>query len=111
MPIIGEVEGRSCIMIDDMVDTANTLCEAARALKERGAQKVIATCTHPVLSGPAIERISGSALDELLVTNSIPLSAEGAACDMITQLSVAELLAESIRRISTGDSISNLFID
>lgn len=111
MHIIGEVDGRSCILIDDMVDTANTLCEAARALKERGAVKVIATCTHPVLSGPAIERISGSALDELLVTNSIPLSEEGRNCAMITQLSVAELLAESIRRISTGDSISNLFID
>jgi len=111
MHIIGEVEGRSCIMIDDMVDTANTLCEAARALKERGATKVIATCTHPVLSGPAIERITNSALDELLVTNSIPLTEEARNCPMITQLSVAELLAESIRRISTGDSISNLFID
>jgi ribose-phosphate pyrophosphokinase len=111
MHIIGEVEDRSCIMIDDMVDTANTLCEAARALKERGATKVIATCTHPVLSGPAIERITNSALDELLVTNSIPLTEEASNCPMITQLSVAELLAESIRRISTGDSISNLFID
>jgi ribose-phosphate pyrophosphokinase len=111
MHIIGEVEGRSCIMIDDMVDTANTLCEAARALKEYGAVKVIATCTHPVLSGSAIERITGSALDELLVTNSIPLSEPARQCEMITQLSVAELLAESIRRISTGDSISNLFID
>ncbi|MGB5705857.1 MAG: ribose-phosphate pyrophosphokinase [Arenicellales bacterium] len=111
MHIIGEVEGRSCIMIDDMVDTANTLCEAARALKECGAVKVVATCTHPVLSGSAIERITSSELDELLVTNSIPLSAQAKQCEMITQLSVAELLAESIRRISTGDSISNLFID
>jgi len=111
MHIIGEVEGRSCIMIDDMVDTANTLCEAARALKEHGATKVVATCTHPVLSGKAIERITSSELDELLVTNSIPLSDEARSCEMITQLSVAELLAESIRRISTGDSISNLFID
>ncbi len=111
MHIIGEVEGRSCIMIDDMVDTANTLCQAAIALKERGAIKVIATCTHPVLSGQAIERIQNSELDELLVTNSIPLSDEAEKCEMITQLSVAELLAESIRRISTGDSISNLFID
>ena len=111
MHIIGEVEGRSCIMIDDMVDTANTLCEAARALKERGAIKVIATCTHPVLSGQAIERITNSELDELLVTNSIPLREDARACPMINQLSVAELLAESIRRISTGDSISNLFID
>ena len=111
MHIIGEVDGRSCIMIDDMVDTANTLCEAARALNEHGAVKVVATCTHPVLSGPAIERICSSELDELLVTNSIPLNGEASSCDMITQLSVAELLAESIRRISTGDSISNLFID
>jgi len=111
MHIIGEVDGRSCIMIDDMVDTANTLCQAAIALKERGAIKVVATCTHPVLSGQAIERIQDSALDELLVTNSIPLSEEAQNCEMITQLSVAELLAESIRRISTGDSISNLFID
>ncbi len=111
MHIIGEVEGRSCIMIDDMVDTANTLCEAAEALKDRGAVKVVATCTHPVLSGGAIKRIAESALDELLVTNSIPLSEEAQNCAMITQLSVAELLAESIRRIATGDSISNLFID
>ncbi|MDE0095577.1 MAG: ribose-phosphate pyrophosphokinase [Gammaproteobacteria bacterium] len=111
MHIIGEVEGRSCIMIDDMVDTANTLCEAAEALKDRGAVKVVATCTHAVLSGGAIKRIAESALDELLVTNSIPLSEEAQDCAMITQLSVAELLAESIRRIATGDSISNLFID
>ena len=111
MHIIGEVAGRSCIMIDDMVDTANTLCEAAEALKDRGAVKVVATCTHPVLSGGAIKRIAESALDELLVTNSIPLSEEAQDCAMITQLSVAELLAESIRRIATGDSISNLFID
>ncbi len=111
MHIIGEVEGRSCIMIDDMVDTANTLCEAARSLKERGAIKVVATCTHPVLSGQAVERIAKSELDELLVTNSIPLREDAQNCPMIHQLSVAELLAESIRRISTGDSISNLFID
>lgn len=111
MHIIGEVEGRSCIMIDDMVDTANTLCEAACALKQHGATKVIATCTHPVLSGPAIERICNSELDELLVTNSIPLREDARQCDRIQQLSVAELLAESIRRISTGDSISNMFLD
>ncbi len=111
MHIIGEVDGRSCIMIDDMVDTANTLCEAARSLKEQGAVKVIATCTHPVLSGNAVERIAKSELDELLVTNSIPLQDDARDCPIITQLSVAELLAESIRRISTGDSISNLFID
>ena len=111
MHIIGDVSGRSCILIDDMVDTANTLCEAARALKEHGAIKVLASCTHPVLSGQAISRINDSELDELLVTNSIPLNDEARACKKIKQLSVAELLAESIRRIATGDSISNLFID
>jgi ribose-phosphate pyrophosphokinase len=111
MHIIGDVSNRSCILIDDMVDTANTLCEAARALKERGAVKVLASCTHPVLSGSAISRINDSEIDELLVTNSIPLSEEARQCEKISQLSVAELLAESIRRIATGDSISNLFID
>ena len=111
MHIIGDVTDRSCILIDDMVDTANTLCEAARALKENGAIKVLASCTHPVLSGPAIERISNSELDELLVTNTIPLSQEAKDCGKIHQLSIAEILAESIRRVSTGDSISNLFID
>ena len=111
MHIIGDVSGRSCILIDDMVDTANTLCEAARALKEHGAIKVLASCTHAVLSGEAISRIADSEIDELLVTNSIPLSEEASRCGKITQLSVAEILAESIRRIATGDSISNLFID
>ncbi len=111
MHIIGDVEERSCILIDDMVDTANTLCEAARALKEHGAVKVLASCTHPVLSGEAIDRIEDSQINELLVTNSIPLSERARQCEKITQLSVAELLAESIRRIATGDSISNLFID
>ncbi len=111
MHIIGDVSERSCILIDDMVDTANTLCEAARSLKEHGAIKVLASCTHPVLSGRAISRINDSELDELLVTNTIPLNDEALACKKIKQLSVAELLAESIRRIATGDSISNLFID
>ncbi|MCY3770316.1 MAG: ribose-phosphate pyrophosphokinase [Gammaproteobacteria bacterium] len=111
MHIIGDVAGRSCILIDDMVDTANTLCEASRALKAHGAIKVIASCTHPVLSGGATRRITDSEMDELLVTNSIPLNQEARECEKITQLSVAELLAESIRRIATGDSISNLFID
>ena len=111
MHIIGDVSDRSCILIDDMVDTANTLCEAARALKEHGAIKVLASCTHPVLSGEAIDRIVDSEINELLVTNSIPLSKQAQECTKITQLSVAELLAESIRRIATGDSISNLFID
>ncbi len=111
MHIIGDVSNHSCILIDDMVDTANTLCEAARALKEHGAIKVLASCTHPVLSGEAIDRIEKSQINELLVTNSIPLSERARECEKITQLSVAELLAESIRRIATGDSISNLFID
>lgn len=111
MHIIGDVSDHSCILIDDMVDTANTLCEAARALKEHGAIKVLASCTHPVLSGDAIDRIVDSEINELLVTNSIPLSKQAQECTKITQLSVAELLAESIRRIATGDSISNLFID
>ena len=111
MHIIGEVEGKSCILIDDMVDTANTLCEAARALKQHGAVKVLASCTHPVLSGSAIERIDASELDEVLVTNSIPLHDKARSSPKITQLSIAELLAESIRRIWSGDSISNLFID
>lgn len=111
MHIIGEVEGRSCVLMDDMVDTANTLCEAASALKGEGAAKVLATCTHPVLSGRAVERISKSELDELLVTNTIPLSDAARACTKIRQLSIGELLAESIRRIATGDSVSTLFID
>lgn len=111
MHIIGEVDGRSCVLIDDMVDTANTLCEAAAALKARGAVKVLACCTHAVLSGGAVARIGDSQLDELLVTNSIPLRDDARECAMIRQSSVSELLAESIRRISTGDSVSSLFID
>ena len=111
MNIIGEVEGRTCVIMDDMVDTANTLCEAANALKEHGAVKVVAYCTHPVLSGPAVERITNSKLDELVVTNTIPLRADAAACAKIRQLSTAELLAETIRRISREDSVSSLFMD
>lgn len=111
MNIIGEVEGRTCIIMDDMVDTANTLCEAALALKEQGAAKVVAYCTHPVLSGKAIERVNGSALDELVVTNTIPLNAEAADCKKIRQLSVGELMAETIRRISHEDSVSSLFME
>jgi ribose-phosphate pyrophosphokinase len=111
MHIIGDVQGRTCVLMDDMVDTANTLCEAASALKEHGAVKVFACCTHPVLSGPAIERITDSQLDELLVTNTIPLSREARACAKIRQLSIAQILAESIRRVALGDSISNLFVD
>ncbi|MFN3752201.1 MAG: ribose-phosphate pyrophosphokinase [Thiobacillus sp.] len=111
MHIIGDVAGRTCIIMDDMVDTANTLCEAANALKEHGARKVLAYCTHPVLSGSAAERVANSALDELVVTDTIPLRDDARACAKIRQLSVAELLAETIRRISNEDSVSSLFIE
>jgi ribose-phosphate pyrophosphokinase len=111
MNIIGEVAGRTCLIMDDMVDTANTLCEAAAALKEKGAERVIAYCTHPVLSGPAIGRIENSALDELVVTDSIPLRKEARDCKRIRQLSVAELLAETMRRISAEESVSSLFME
>jgi ribose-phosphate pyrophosphokinase len=111
MHIIGEVKDRTCIIMDDMVDTANTLCEAARALKDHGAKRVLAYCTHPVLSGSAIERINNSALDELVVTDTIPLQDEAKACGRIRQLTVAELLAETIRRISNEDSVSSLFVE
>ena len=111
MHIIGEVQGRTCVIMDDMVDTANTLCEAANALKEQGAEKVVAYCTHPVLSGTAVERINGSRLDELVVTNTIPLRADAAASPKIRQLSCAEILAETIRRISREDSVSSLFME
>ncbi|KAA3622899.1 MAG: ribose-phosphate pyrophosphokinase [Proteobacteria bacterium] len=111
MHIIGEVEGRSCVLMDDMVDTANTLCQAALALKNAGAQKVMACATHPVLSGRAVQNIQESALDEVVLTNSIPLSESAEACPKIRQISIAELLAESIRRISDADSVSSLFMD
>jgi ribose-phosphate pyrophosphokinase len=111
MNIIGEVSGRTCVLIDDMVDTAGTLCQAAKALKEEGAIKVVAYITHPVLSGAAIERISKSVLDELVVTDTIPLTEDGRACTRIRQLSVAGLLAETIRRISDEESVSSLYID
>jgi ribose-phosphate pyrophosphokinase len=111
MNIIGEVEGRTCVLIDDMVDTAGTLCQAARALKDEGALKVVAYITHPVLSGGAIDKISNSVLDELVVTDTIPLSASGKACKKIRQLSVAALLAETIRRINDEESVSSLYID
>ena len=109
MNIIGDVRGRTCVIMDDMVDTANTLCEAAHALKEHGAAKVLAYCTHPVLSGKAIERIENSNLDELVVTDTIPLRDDAKQCKRIRQLSVAELLAETMRRISNEDSVSSLF--
>lgn len=111
MHIIGEVEGRSCVLVDDLVDTAGTLCQAAGALKEHGAEKVVAYCTHPVLSGGAIRNISDSQLDELVVTDSIPLRPDARACTRIRQLSIAEMLAETIRRISNEESLSSMFMD
>ncbi len=111
MNIIGDVEGRSCVIIDDMVDTAGTLCNAANALKDFGATRVVAYCTHPVLSGKAIDNINGSKLDELVVTDTIPLSPAAAECERIRQLSVAAMLAESVRRVAEGESLSSMFID
>jgi ribose-phosphate pyrophosphokinase len=111
MNVIGEVEGRNCVIMDDMVDTAGTLTKAAEVLKERGAKKVIAYCTHPVLSGAAVERIAKSPLDELVVTDTIPLSNEAKKTAKIRQLSCAALLAETIRRISKGDSVMSLFVE
>lgn len=111
MNIIGDVAGRNCLIMDDLVDTANTLCEAAAALKEKGALRVMAYCTHPVLSGSAVERIENSALDELVVTDTIPLREDALNSKRIRQLSVAELLAETIRRITDEESVSSLFND
>ena len=111
MNIIGDVQGRTCVVIDDMVDTAGTLCQAAGALKAQGAKRVVAYCTHPVLSGPAVDNIEKSQLDELVVTDTIPLRENAAACDRIRQLSIAELLGECLQRINTGQSISSLFMD
>ena len=109
MNIIGDVEGRSCLIVDDMVDTAGTLCKAAEALKDHGAQRVMAYATHPILSGPAIENIESSALHSLVVTDTIPLSDAAKNCGRIRQLSMAKLLAESIRRVSNEESISAMF--
>lgn len=111
MNIIGDVKGRTCILVDDLVDTAGTLCAAAAALKEHGAEKVVAYITHPVLSGPAIDNISKSVLDELVVTDTIPLQQSAAATGKIRQLSIAELLAETMRRISNEESVSTLYVD
>ena len=111
MNIIGDVEGRSCVIVDDLVDTAGTLCRAAAALKEHGAARVMAYCTHPVLSGPAVENITNSVLDELVVTDTIPLNPAAEACKQIRQLSIAEILAETMRRVSDEESVSTLFID
>ena len=109
MNIIGDVEGRTCMILDDIVDTAGTLSQAAKALKEHGAQRVVAYCTHPVLSGPAVERIENSVIDELVVTDTIPLKPDAAACKKIRQIGTAELIAETIRRIAEDDSVSTLF--
>ena len=110
MHVIGDIEGRNCVIMDDMIDTAGTLVKAAEVLKERGAKKVYAYCTHPIFSGPAIERIAqGTALDEVVVTNTIPLSDAAAQCTKIRQLSVAPLIAQTIQRIARGDSVMSLF--
>ena len=109
MHIIGEVENRTCILVDDMVDTAGTLCKAANALKEQGAAKVVAYCTHPVLSGSAIDNINSSSLDMLYVTDTIPLSKKAQQCDRISVLSMSDILAESMRRISNEESLSAMF--
>jgi len=111
MNIIGDVEGKSCVMVDDMVDTAGTLCAAASALKENGAVRVVAYCVHPVLSGSAIENITASDLDELVVTDTIPLTEAARNCPKIRQLSVAQMLAETIRRMAQGESVSSMYVD
>lgn len=109
MHLIGDVAGRTCLLVDDMVDTAGTLCHAAKALKEYGAAKVVAYCTHPVLSGPAIDRINNSDLDELIVTDTVPLSEEAENCSRIRQLTIAKMLAEAMRRVNNEESISAMF--
>jgi ribose-phosphate pyrophosphokinase len=111
MNIIGDVEGKNCVIVDDMVDTAGTLCAAAAALKDHGAKRVVAYCVHPVLSGPAIDNITHSQLDELVVTDTIPLSVAAQECSKIRQLSVAQMLAETIRRMAHGESVSSLYVD
>ena len=112
MHVIGDIDGRNCVIMDDMIDTAGTLVKAAEVLKERGAKNVYAYCTHPIFSGPAIERIAkGDALDEVVVTNTIPLSQAAQACKKIRQLSVAPLMAETIARIASGESVMSLFAD
>ncbi|WP_088284274.1 ribose-phosphate pyrophosphokinase [Ideonella sp. A 288] len=111
MHVIGEIEGRNCVIMDDMIDTAGTLVKAAEVLKERGAKRVFAYCTHPIFSGPAIDRIAGSQLDEVVITNTIPLTEKAKACKKIRQLTVAFLFAETIRRISDGESVTSLFAE
>lgn len=109
MNIIGDIQGRTCLIIDDMIDTANTLCKAASALKERGAERVLAYATHPVFSGEAISRIASSDIDQIVVTDTIPLSEDGKKCSKIRQVTIAGLLAETVRRISNEESVSYLF--
>jgi ribose-phosphate pyrophosphokinase len=111
MHVIGEIENRNCVIMDDMIDTAGTLVKAAEVLKERGARRVYAYCTHPVFSGPAVSRIAASQIDEVVISNTIPLNEEGRRCSKIRQLSVAFLFAETIRRISDGESVTSLFSD
>ena len=111
MHVIGEIDGRNCVIMDDMIDTAGTLVKAAEVLKERGAKRVFAYCTHPILSGPAVDRIAASQLDEVVITNTIPLTDAARACKKIRQLSVAFLFAETIRRISDGESVTSLFAE
>ena len=111
MHVIGEIDGRNCVIMDDMIDTAGTLVKAAEVLKERGAKRVFAYCTHPILSGPAVDRIASSQIDEVVITNTIPLSDAAKACKKIRQLSVAFLFAETIRRISDGESVTSLFAE
>ena len=111
MNIIGDVNARTCVIMDDLVDTANTLCKAATALKEHGAKKVVAYCTHAVLSGGAVPRIADSELDEIVVTDTIPLTDEARVCPRIRQLSCAQLLAETMTRVSNEESVSSLFTE
>jgi ribose-phosphate pyrophosphokinase len=111
MNIIGDVMDRCCVLVDDMVDTAGTLCSAASALKEKGAQRVVAYCVHAVLSGPAVDNVSNSELDEVVVTDTIPLRESAQACGKIRQLSVAQMMAETIRRMSEGESVSSMYVD
>jgi len=111
MNIIGNVEGKCCVLVDDLVDTAGTLCSAASALKEKGAKRVVAYCVHPVLSGPAVDNIMNSEMDELVVTDTIPLGEAALACGKIRQLSIAQMLAETIRRMAHGESVSSMYLD
>jgi ribose-phosphate pyrophosphokinase len=111
MNIIGDVEDKCCVLVDDMVDTAGTLCSAAGALKKEGARRVVAYCVHPVLSGPAVDNIINSQMDELVVTDTIPLSEAAQRCEKIRQLSIAQMLAETIRRMAHGESVSSMYVD